>query len=74
MKIDFEFQTQYGKFADALWFADDQVPDEATIDAMKQQRVNNWINIVTEASNVSSTDVVEPTPVDTVETPPDPGV
>jgi len=47
MKIDFEFQTQYGKFADALWFADDQVPDEATIEAMKQQRLNNWIAAVT---------------------------
>lgn len=47
MKIDFEFQTQYGKFADALWFADDQVPDETTIEAMKQQRLNNWIAAVT---------------------------
>lgn len=46
MKIDFEFQTQYGKFADALWFADDQVPDEATIEAMKQQRLNNWITAI----------------------------
>jgi hypothetical protein len=47
MKIDFEFETQYGKFADALYFEDDAVPDDATIEAMKQDRVNNWIAIVT---------------------------
>lgn len=46
MKIDFEFQTQYGKFADALWFPDDQVPDDATIEAMKQQRLDNWIDSI----------------------------
>ena len=47
MKIDFEFETQYGKFCDALYFEDDAVPDEATIEALKQQRVENWIAIVT---------------------------
>jgi hypothetical protein len=47
MKIDFEFETQYGKFADALYFEDDAIPDEATIEAMKQERVDNWIAIVT---------------------------
>lgn len=47
MKIDFEFQTQYGKFADALWFPDDQVPDAVIIEEMKQQRLNNWIAAVT---------------------------
>ena len=47
MKIDFEFETQYGKFCDALYFEDDAVPDEATIEALKQQRVDNWIAFVT---------------------------
>jgi len=47
MKIDFEFQTKYGKFCDALHFADDAVPDEAAIEAMKQERVDNWIAIIT---------------------------
>lgn len=47
MKIDFEFTTQYGKFADALWFPDDQpLPSEEEINAMKQQRLDNWIAIV----------------------------
>lgn len=47
VKINFEFQTQYGKFADALWFPDDQMPDDATIESMKQERLNNWIAAVT---------------------------
>lgn len=46
MKIDFEFTTAYGKFADALWFSDDQIPDAMTIEAMKQQRLENWIAAV----------------------------
>lgn len=42
MKIDFEYQTKHGKFRDALHFYG-EVPDEATIEAMKQERLNNWI-------------------------------
>jgi hypothetical protein len=53
MKIDFEFETSHGKFADALYFEDDAVPDDATIEAMKQQRVDNWIAAVTAPSPVS---------------------
>jgi hypothetical protein len=47
MKIDFEVETEHGKFADALYFEDDAVPDEATIEALKQERVDNWIAIIT---------------------------
>lgn len=47
MNINFEFQTQYGKFADALWFPDGQLPSEAEIEAMKQQRLDNWIAVIT---------------------------
>lgn len=47
MKIDFSFQTEYGMFADALYFDDAAVPDDATIESMKQQRLNNWIAVVT---------------------------
>jgi hypothetical protein len=46
MKIDFEFETQWGKFCDALHFEDDAVPDEATIAAMKQERLDNWMAII----------------------------
>ena len=51
MKIDFEFQTEYGKFADALWFPDDRpIPSDAEIEAMKVQRLNNWIAVLTAPS------------------------
>jgi hypothetical protein len=47
MKIDFEFETPYGKFADALWFPDDQpIPSDDEIQTMKEQRRDNWIAIV----------------------------
>jgi hypothetical protein len=47
MKINFEYETQYGKFGDALWFPDDQpLPSEAEIEAMKQQRLDNWLAIL----------------------------
>jgi hypothetical protein len=47
MKIDFEFNTQYGKFSDALYFEDGDIPDEPTIESMKQERLDQWLSIVT---------------------------
>lgn len=47
MQIDFSFDTQYGKFADALHFEDDAIPSDAEIEAMKQQRLDNWIAVLT---------------------------
>jgi hypothetical protein len=47
MKIAFSAETEHGVFSDALYFEDDAVPDEATIEAMKQQRVDNWVIAVT---------------------------
>lgn len=46
MKIDFEFQTEYGLFRDALYFFDDAVPTDKEIEAMKQARVDAWIAFV----------------------------
>lgn len=46
MKIDFSFDTPYGKFADALHLPDNHGLSDAEIEAMKQQRVDNWIAIV----------------------------
>jgi hypothetical protein len=46
IKIDFEFQTKHGKFADALHLPDNHTFTEAEIQAMKEQRRDNWINIV----------------------------
>ncbi len=47
MKIDFEFTTPHGVFRDALHLPDDHTFTDDEIQAMKQQRVDNWIAVVT---------------------------
>ena len=47
IKIDFEFDTPHGMFCDALHLPNDHTFTGAEIEAMKQQRVDNWIAIVT---------------------------
>lgn len=48
MRIDFQFDTQYGQFCDALIFPDNQpLPSDDDIEAMKQQRLDNWLAFVT---------------------------
>jgi hypothetical protein len=55
MKIDFEIQTEHGMYRDSLHFSDTEpLPDNATIEAMKIERVQNWIAVIkmmTESSN-----------------------
>lgn len=47
IKIDFVFETPHGKFADALHLPDDHTFTDAEIEAMKVQRRDNWIAVVT---------------------------
>jgi len=47
IKIDFEFETPHGKFTDALHLPEDHTFSEAEIEAMKEQRRDNWIAIIT---------------------------
>lgn len=47
IKIDFEFDSPYGRFSDALHLPDDHGLTEAEIEALKQQRLDNWLAIVT---------------------------
>jgi len=54
MKIDFQFQTEYGLFSDALYFEDDILPSEDVIEAMKQERLKNWISFVTTPTEYGS--------------------
>ena len=61
IKIDFEFQTPHGKFADALHLPDDHTFTDDEIQAMKQQRVDNWIAVVTAPP---AEEVIEETPVE----------
>ena len=58
VKIDFEFDSQYGVFRDALHLPEDHGMTDAEIQAMKQQRFDNWIAIVT----APPAEVVEETP------------
>ncbi len=46
MKIDFSFDTKYGKFCDALHLDDNHGLSDAEIDAMKQQRLTNWLAVI----------------------------
>ena len=50
MKIDFEFETDYGKFRDALHLPDDHGLSDAEIEVMKEERRDNWIAAVTAPS------------------------
>lgn len=61
MKIDFEFQTEHGLFRDALHLPDDHGLTDEQLDAMKQQRVDNWIAVVTAPP---AEEVIEETPVE----------
>lgn len=46
MKIDFSFDTQYGKFSDAIILPDNHSLSDVEIEALKQQRLDNWIAVV----------------------------
>ena len=46
MKIDFEFETKYGVYRDALYLEDNHNFTEQEVDAMKQQRVDNWLDAI----------------------------
>ena len=50
IKIDFQFDTQYGTFSDALHLPEDHTFTEAEIEAMKEARRDNWVAIVSAQS------------------------
>lgn len=64
--IDFEFDSAYGKFRDCLWLPDDHTYTDVELDAMKQQRFDNWIAAVTT--------IQEPPPTEDIPADPPPGV
>jgi hypothetical protein len=63
IKLDFEFQTQYGVYRDALYLEDNHSFTEQDIEAMKQERVDNWIAVITAPSE----EVIEAPTEDIVE-------
>lgn len=55
MKIDFEFDTEYGVFRDSLEFPDDQpLPSDADIEAMEIKRRDDWVAYMKEATEALS--------------------
>ena len=46
IKIDFEFETKYGKFRDALYLPEGHTYTDQQIQTMKQERLNNWVHSV----------------------------
>jgi hypothetical protein len=47
IKIDFEFDSPYGKYADAIVLLDGQTMSDAEIEAMKQDRYDKWLANIT---------------------------
>ena len=54
MKIDFEFETSYGIFRDALYLPDDHELTEGQITAMQVERLNNWLYFVENPPQINS--------------------
>jgi hypothetical protein len=46
IKIDFEFQTEFGLFRDALHLPDNHGLSDEQINALKVERRDNWLSIV----------------------------
>jgi len=46
MKIDFKFDTEYGVFSDAISLPDDHTFTDDEIEAIKKERLSNWIAIL----------------------------
>ena len=46
MQIIFKFDTPFGSFCDALNLPDDHGLSDEQIEAMKQERLTNWLAVV----------------------------
>ena len=58
VKIDFQYETKYGVYRDALHLPDDHAYSEADIAAMQQERLDNWMFAI---ENFPEPDPVEAT-------------
>ncbi len=52
MVINFTFDTEYGSFSDALVLPDDHTFTDDDLEVMKQERLSNWIAIITPIEQV----------------------
>jgi hypothetical protein len=46
IKIDFQFETEHGKFADAIYLEDNHSFTDEEIQQMKEQRRDNWLAVI----------------------------
>ncbi len=46
MKIDFEFDSKYGVFRDAIYLPENHGLEESDIEQMKKDRFNSWCNSI----------------------------
>lgn len=53
MKINFQYQTKYGPYADALNLPDDHTYTNAEILAMQFERVSSWVAMMDADSAIS---------------------
>jgi len=65
MKIDFEFENQYGKFLDSIVLPDNHNLSDEDIEAIKQARINQWIIAVSPPPILDST-VEDPGSADSI--------
>jgi hypothetical protein len=66
MVIVFEFNTPRGLFRDALHLAEDHNLTDAEIEAMKQERVDNWIAIVSNPHDEITVEDASSQPVESI--------
>lgn len=46
VEIIFEQETKYGIYRDALYLPDDHTYTQDEINAMEQERIDNWLNLI----------------------------
>lgn len=56
VKIDFSFDSVYGRYNDALILADQHTLSPEEIEQLKQERFNAWLAVLSASSNTSSVD------------------
>ena len=58
MQIRFTFDTRFGSFSDALYLDDDHSFTDSEVEAMKQERLANWLAIVDPVIDPNIVDVL----------------
>ena len=64
IKIDFEFETQYGVYRDAIVLPEDHTFTDEELEQMKISRRDNWLNMITNPPQIEEAIV----PTETVTT------